>query len=264
MLVWCIVLQHQQLVNVMDRELLRTPQKLTKVMSSFMKDIYLNYLLLNPKDSRVIIVESLLSPITRRNSLAEALFKHLNVSHVVFMPSHLLCTFTIGRPSALVVDIGYKETEILPIYEGIPIVNAWQAVSFAAEELQRTIKELILEKCEVTGDPDDTKPACNLDNEIINNEIEDIIVKTCFVRSQDNDTTPLDIHYPLYSENSSLVLSGFIRSHSADVMFNPDDASIQSAILEAVLKCPRDCRKELCENILVVGGGAMLPGLKFA
>ena len=26
------------------------------------------------------------------------------------------------------------------------------------------------------------------------------------------------------------------RSHSADVMFNPDDASVQSAILDAVLK----------------------------
>lgn len=44
--------------------------------------IICSYLLLNPKDSRVIIVESLLSPITCRNSLAEALFKHLNVCTV--------------------------------------------------------------------------------------------------------------------------------------------------------------------------------------
>ena len=28
----------------------------------------------------------------------------------------------------------------------------------------------------------------------------------------------------------------YFRSHSADVMFNPDDISLQSAILEAVLK----------------------------
>ena len=34
---------------------------------------------------------------------------------MVFMPSHLLCTFAIGRQTALVVDIGYKETEILPV-----------------------------------------------------------------------------------------------------------------------------------------------------
>lgn len=34
---------------------------------------------------------------------------------MVFMPSHLLCTFAIGHQSALVVDIGFKETEILPV-----------------------------------------------------------------------------------------------------------------------------------------------------
>ena len=36
-----VYITYKQLVNVMDRELLRTPQKLTKIMSSFMKDIYL-------------------------------------------------------------------------------------------------------------------------------------------------------------------------------------------------------------------------------
>lgn len=34
---------------------------------------------------------------------------------------------------------------------------------------------MILEKCEVTGDPGDIKPAGNLADEVINNEIEDII-----------------------------------------------------------------------------------------
>ena len=41
--------------------------------------------------------------------------------------------------------------------------------------IHRTIKELILEKCEVTGDPDDIKPAHTLEDEVIDNEIEDII-----------------------------------------------------------------------------------------
>jgi len=36
---------------------------------------------------------------------------------------------------------------------------------------------LILEKCEVTGDPGDSKPASTLKDEIIDSEIEDIIGK---------------------------------------------------------------------------------------
>ena len=43
----------------------------------------------------------------------------------------------------------------------------------------RTVKELILEKCEVTGDPDDIKSASTLEDEIIDNEIEDIIGMLC-------------------------------------------------------------------------------------
>ncbi|XP_065920591.1 actin-related protein 10-like [Dysidea avara] len=250
-------------VNVLDKELLWSPQKLAKVMTSFMKDIFLNYLLTNPKDSRVIIVESLVNPMAIRNALAHALFKQLNVSYVVFMPSHLLCTFAIGRQSALVVDVGYKETEILPIYEGIPVVNAWQVIPFAAEEVQSCVKQMITEKCEVTVDPDDIRPASTLQDEVIDAELENIIVKTCFVRSQDNDQAPSSIQYPFYSENFLLSLDGTIRSHSADVMFNPDDLSVQQAILESVLRCPRDCRKELCENLLIVGGGAMIPGFNY-
>jgi len=37
------------------------------------------------------------------------------------------------------------------------------------------------------------------------------VVKTCFVRSQDNDIAPSSIQYPFYSENFSLSLEGAIR-----------------------------------------------------
>lgn len=40
---------------------------------------------------------------------------HTQVPHAAFVPSHLLCTFTVGGGTALVVDVGYKETTILPV-----------------------------------------------------------------------------------------------------------------------------------------------------
>lgn len=43
------------------------------------------------------------------------LFHLLQVPYAAFIPSHLLCTFVVGRASALVVDVGYKETTILPV-----------------------------------------------------------------------------------------------------------------------------------------------------
>lgn len=46
-------------------------------------DIF-SYLLMNPKDTRVIIVESLLTPNALKNSLAEVLFQHLNVWSIIW------------------------------------------------------------------------------------------------------------------------------------------------------------------------------------
>ena len=53
-------------------------------------------------------------------------------------------------------------------------------VYILSQIIHRTIKELIMEKCEVTGDPDDVKPAHTLEDEVIDNEIEDII-GTCII-----------------------------------------------------------------------------------
>ncbi len=39
----------------------------------------------------------------------------LQVPYAAFLPSHLLCTFTVARATALVVDVGAKETTILPV-----------------------------------------------------------------------------------------------------------------------------------------------------
>ena len=39
----------------------------------------------------------------------------LQVPSVLFTPSHLVSLFTLGLPSALVLDCGYTETLVLPV-----------------------------------------------------------------------------------------------------------------------------------------------------
>ena len=43
-------------------------------------------------------------------------------------------------------------------------------------------------------------------------------MKTCFVRSQDNDQAPSSIQYPFYSENFLLSLDGTIRYGTREVL----------------------------------------------
>lgn len=256
-----------QVVDVWDPKYINR-EELFLTLCRFIQHIYTRILMVNPRDHRVVVVESLLCPTHFRNTLARVLFNHLNVPYASFVPSHLVSTFTIARPSAIVVDVGYKETTVLPICEGIPVVSAWQSTSYAAEALYSSVKTLLLERanvrCSETGEE---KPlgAINFDD-VIGSAIEDIVARTCFVcpLNVEESKVPPPVEYPLNSKYT-LIIEGSIRDCAANVLFvdSGDDQPIPTCIMEALMKCSIDCRKELSENILVIGGTATLPGFNY-
>ena len=91
---------------------------------------------MNAKERRVVVVESILLPSRFRQMIARVLFEHFEVkfsSHsllfinfgrmlfysqvpsILFAPSHLTSVFTVGVPSCLVLDVGYKAATVLPV-----------------------------------------------------------------------------------------------------------------------------------------------------
>ena len=66
------------------------------------------------------------------------------------------------------------------------------------------------------------------------------------------------------SGDLNLVLDGSIREQAAEILFETDNdlISLASMVLDVILQCPIDCRVPLVENLVFVGGTAMLPGLK--
>lgn len=89
----------------------------------------------------------------------------------MFLPMHLVAISTLAVDTALVVDLGYKEAIVIPVYSGVQVLNAWQAQPLAAEAVHDEIKsKLVLDGV----------------NEGILSEkvIEDIKVRTCFITKQ--------------------------------------------------------------------------------
>lgn len=56
---------------------------------------------------------------------------------MVFVPSHLVSLMTLGITTGLVVDLGYQEATLVPVYEGVPILNAWQALPMGGRAIHR-------------------------------------------------------------------------------------------------------------------------------
>lgn len=260
------------------------------LLKEFIHRLYFKYLVVNPKDRRVVIVESILCPVSFRDTLAKVLFKHFEIPSLLFVPSHLMALFTLGIPSALVLDAGYCETIALPIYEDVPILGACQILSVGGQAIHRRIEAELMDKAVVKTSHPEEKPLGSVLMEPLKETVlEDIKVRSCFVTPRGRGhllqvfeanknlkgvvpqepeavelpPAPADVSYPL-DGGKVMTVPGRLREWAPEVLFeqNADEQSLATLILDALLKCPIDTRKVLAENIIIMGGTAMLPGFK--
>lgn len=216
--------------------------------------LYFRHVLVNPKERKVVVVESLLTPTLFRETLAKVLFIHYEVSGVVWADSPRLCALTLGAPAVLVVSIGAKDIEVAAVVHSCVVLHALQSQPLGARAVHAELARLLDEH---NGGP------LQLDDQVI----EDIKVKTCFVTTREraaqwaSDRPPAaarDVRY------GRVTVPGRARELAAEVMFQRDHelASLADAVLQCVAACPRDVRRALAAGVLVTGGGAALPGLR--
>lgn len=216
-------------------------------------------MLVSPKDRKISIVESVLTPTIIRECFAKVLFQHYEVASVIFLPLHLVSISTLALDTALVVDLGYKEAIVIPVYCGVQVINAWQAQPLAAEAVHDEIKSNLI----LNG----------VNEEILSERvIEDIKVRTCFVtkmsralafRNNEQLQAAPDVEYPI--EGSDVIkIPGLLREKAFEALFPEDNdyMGLPYIIIDAILRCPVDARKELAENILLIGGTSSVLGIK--
>ncbi|KPP60284.1 actin-related protein 10-like [Scleropages formosus] len=247
-------------------------------LKDFIHMLYFRHLLVNPRDRRVVIVESVLCPSHFRETLTKVLFKHFEVPSVLFAPSHLMSVLTLGINSALVMDCGYTETLVLPVYEGIPILSAWEALPMGGKAIHKELESLLVEQCTVDTESSTGQSLPAVISSIPEEVVEDIKVRTCFVSdlqrglkiqeakfnlegTAECPAPPPDVNYPLDGEKI-IHIKGSIRDSVMEMLFEQDneEKSVATLVLDALVKCPIDTRKVLAENLVVIGGTAMLPG----
>ena len=86
-------------------------------------------------------------------------------------------------PAGLVLDVGHREATIVPVYEGVPILAAWQALPLAGEAIRETVKADLIERGLVTSGLTADNPRKVGDRpEILTDKLlEEITVTCCFV-----------------------------------------------------------------------------------
>ncbi|NXW07282.1 ARP10 protein, partial [Fregetta grallaria] len=245
----------------------------------FTRLAFFRHLLVNPRDRRVVIIESVLCPSHFRDTLSRVLFKHFEVPSVLFAPSHLMSLLTLGINSAMVLDCGYAESLVLPIYEGIPILSCWGSLPLGGKAIHKELEYQLLEQCTVdTGLAKGQSLPSVMGKSLFCPFLFFYEVRTCFVSdlqrglkiqaakfnidgSAERPSPPPDVDYPLDGEKILHVV-GPIRDSVVEILFEQDneETSVATLILDSLIQCPIDTRKQLAENLVVIGGTAMLPG----
>lgn len=253
-------------------------EELHSLLKEFIHMLYFRHLLVNPRDRRVVVIESVLSPSHFRETLARVLFRYFEVPSVLFAPSHLMALLTLGINSAMVLDCGYTETLSLPIYEGVPILSCWGALPLGGKAIHKELESQLLDQCTVNTGTATGQSLPSVMGSVPEEIVEDIKVRVCFVSdllrglkiqaakfnldgNAERPLPPPDVDYPLDGEKI-LQVKGSIRDSVVEMLFEQDNEenSVATLILDSLIQCPIDTRKHLAENLVVIGGTAMLPG----
>ncbi|KAF3429089.1 hypothetical protein E2986_06596 [Frieseomelitta varia] len=248
-------------------------EDLYQLLVEFLHALFFKHVVISPKDARIVILESLLVPTQFRDTLAKVLFRHFEIGSLMLLSTHLATISTLGVNSALVLDIGYKEATLIPIYEGEPILKAWQALPLGGQVVHELVKCFIFNWCFINSyffnrylmkSLREIYPNVDITEKLV----EDIKVRTCFVTTlersaklgtADAPKPPPAIKYPGVK---SINIPGEIREEAFEVLWerDNDNLSIPTMILNAIIQCPIDTRRTLAENILLIGGTAMAKG----
>ena len=121
-----------------------------------------------------------------KHLLCKVLFQHFEALSILLTPSVLMPLYTLGIPTALVVDCGYEEATILPVYEGVPIIKAWKGSPNAGQRaIHEELRTLLKQRGKFRQGQGDLR-SLSEDEELMTKVfdekvIEDIKVRLCFV-----------------------------------------------------------------------------------
>lgn len=244
--------------------------ELRENLMEFMYKVYYKILNINSRERKVTIVESILNERNHRKILTDVLFKNFQVISIFYMPSHLASLFSLGLNTALVLDCGYQDIQLVPISEYYLITGLIDYINIGAKSIHNEIRKMLNDSAKVSINGVD-KAFNEIKLDLSENIIEDIKIKACFVtninrskhKQQINQSIISDCSYNL-PNNMLLNIPGNLREYACEHLFYDatDDKAIPNIILNAILNSPIDLRKNFAQNIVITGGTCMLNGFK--
>jgi len=147
----------------------------------------------------------------------------------------------------MVVDIGLNEARCIAVHEGNPIMNTF--------------------RCAPCGYADFVREFQNNQNDVALTRWEDLVFAFRCALNSDMNLNEVSCTLPSTGrlvqvdvKAVKFAYSSLIGDDANDILSTNTDSLIYT-LLNSLLACPIDLRKVVAQNVLVMGGGAMLPDI---
>ncbi|KAI8865579.1 actin-like ATPase domain-containing protein [Ramicandelaber brevisporus] len=260
---------------------------------NILQSIYQQYLLVDPRQRRIVICENPLLPLVLRRLIADVLLNVIQVPSIQSIPSPFLSLLSVGRATGLVVDCGYLESIVFPIVEGMPVTPSIVTTPVAGKSFSNKLREMISEHSHIiAADPlnNNNLRKMPVNDSMITDQLIHTIKTSALIASPVGPPAPFEpsddcptieswfaqstaiadftVTFQYGTQTLRLVIPGWVRERAAELLFSIDSHSDELSVTSAILQCltvklsQPDLRSVLASSILVVGGTAQLPGFQ--
>lgn len=273
-------LEHDKIIKIFPYKPSSDPDSIRqfeKALYDMFSDLFYNHYQINPKECRMLILESVFSPSSLRESIAKCLFLSYQVHSILFFPHSIACLHSVGLEEGLVIDIGHTGTRITPISSATILLSLCRDIpGFGGEYILDWLRFNLCKQASLVKVGSLERVDKKVEDVLTQEYLEDIRCRLCAVRCVEETRKPPDAHLHVPTEPALLLcVPGELRHRVADCLFSvcPEETdefpidllperTLPQEIAECVLKLPIDLRVPIAGNIVLAGGAAMLPGFK--
>ncbi|CAM9907377.1 unnamed protein product [Scytosiphon promiscuus] len=237
----------------------KTKEEWVEILTGLLSRLYTESLQCRPRERRVIVCESMVSPRALREAVGHILFRFLQVPSLHLCAGPAPALFCTGLDTGMVLDVGRSEAHVVAVYRGSNLTSSYAGEGSACRVgLPQPVDSL--------RDPEDVAARSGATRRpLASRELEDLVVRACLVPvggvPSADQVSPMEFVFP---GRRKVSVSGVVRTTAVEQAFFEGDEegrTLATLVLDCLKRCPRDCRRAVAHNVVVAGGGALLPGL---
>ena len=259
-------------------------------LERMIREVYNKYLLVDAGSARLVLVLPSILPHPLLERILTLLFDRWNYSTITLLPSPTMCAASAGLRSGLIVDIGWEETVVTPLYEyrELRAARSSRGMKMLIDAGANTLTGFARAKWGVETAPPPNHEFfeslmmrtafCKFQNDVKSPEGQ-LIEQTQALsasgdaRSQEmvNGNATVEMDWPVCttSEQVKLPLSivcncvkaTFFDPDSEQNPLDDDEQTLPELVYRALLTLSPDVRGTCMSRIIFVGGGSRIPGL---